>query len=70
MKSNSQAGAPAFAAGPAPVEGGSRLANGGAPRARGAHDLPADAKRQGEKFVKEGLFKDLNEYARDYWSQD
>lgn len=53
----------------AAVEGGTRLATPTS-RAKGANELPADARRQGEKFVKEGLFKDINEYAKDYWSQD
>lgn len=50
------------------VESGSRFASA-APRSKGISELPADAKSQGEKFVKQGLFKDMNEYARDYWSQ-
>ncbi len=52
------------------VEGGSRLSSSAQSRSRGAADLPADARRQGEKFVAQKLFKDLNEYARDYWSQE
>ncbi len=52
------------------VEGGSRVpANGGA-RRRGAGDLPADARTQGERFIKQGLFKDMSEYANEYWSQE
>ncbi|UOF81825.1 hypothetical protein [Caudoviricetes sp.] len=48
--------------------GGSRIASGGS-RQRGVSELPADAKAQGEKFVKQGLFKDLAEYAREYHAQ-
>ena len=62
-------GVTARAQGTSPVEGGTRMAGGGAPRGKGVNDLPPDAKRQGEKFVKEKLFTDLNEYARDFWSQ-
>ena len=49
--------------------GGSRLPSGNGNRQRGASDLPADARAQAEKFVKQGLFKDVNEYARDYFAQ-
>lgn len=55
---------------PASVEGGGRMPTGSGVRAKGASDLPADVRRVGEKFVKEGLFKDLNAYARDYFAQD
>jgi len=54
---------------PLNLEGGSRIANGG-PRQKGASDLPADARAQGERFVKQGLFKNISEYASDYWAQD
>lgn len=54
----------------ATVEGGSRMAISSGARSKGAADLPADARRQGEKFVREGLFKDMSEYAREFWSQD
>lgn len=50
-------------------EGGSRVAGGG-PRPRGAAELPAEARRAGERFVKEGIFKDLNAYAKDYFAQE
>jgi len=54
---------------PAAVEGsGARMS--AAPRQKGASSLTADEKRIGEKFVREGLFKDLNEYARDLYSMD
>jgi len=58
------------ASGPVTVEGGTRIANGGRQRSRGAADLPADARAQGERFIKQGLFKNINEYAAEYWSQD
>ncbi|HEX4922361.1 MAG TPA: hypothetical protein VFV92_16675, partial [Candidatus Bathyarchaeia archaeon] len=52
-----------------PVSGSSETASSGS-RSRGpsARDLPAEAKAAGERFVKQGLFKDLNEYAKDYFS--
>ena len=50
------------------VEGGGRM-SASAQRGRGVNDLPADAKKQGEKFVSQGLFKNLAEYAADYHSQ-
>jgi hypothetical protein len=56
------------ASGPS-VEGGSRLSSSGT-RKRGAMDLPSDAKKQGEKFIQQGLFKNMDEYARDYWSPE
>lgn len=55
--------------GAAAVEGGARIASDRAPRGKGSRDLPADARKMGEKWVKEGLFKNLDEYATDYWSQ-
>jgi hypothetical protein len=55
--------------GPASVEGGTRVASNGGSRSKGAGDLPADARVQGEKFVQQKLFKDINEYARDYFAQ-
>jgi hypothetical protein len=51
------------------VEGGGQRLPTSANRQRGASDLPADARAQAEKFVKQGLFKDVNEYARDYFAQ-
>jgi len=55
--------------GPA-VEGGSRSA--AAPsRGRSAADLPAEAKRAFDKWVKEGLYKpnEINQYAKEYFEQ-
>lgn len=58
-------------AAPAAVEGGSRFSGAqGGSRSRGAADLPAEARRQGEKWVKDGTFKDINEYAKLYWEQE
>ncbi len=37
---------------------------------KGVNELPADAKIQAERFVKQGLYKNVAEYAADYWSQD
>ncbi len=54
---------------PSAVEGGSRFAGGGS-RQRSAADLPADARAQGERFIRDGLFKNLNDYARDYFAQE
>lgn len=48
--------------------GGSRLPSGGGNRQRGASDMPPEAKAAAERFVKQGIFKDVNEYARDYWA--
>lgn len=43
----------------------------GAPRAKpnGVNALPPEAKKEGQQFVKQGLFKDLEEYATSYFSQ-
>lgn len=51
------------------VESGGGRGAASAPRGKGVADLPADAKRQGEKFVKEGLYKNIAEYAADYHAQ-
>lgn len=48
---------------PSAVEGGGR---GVRRQGKGVADLPADAKRQGQKFVEEGLFKSLEDYAKEY----
>lgn len=61
---------PSSRSGPAPVEGGSRVAAGGTSRGRSAADLPADVRKIGERFVKQGLYKKIDDYAADYWSQD
>lgn len=53
----------------AAVEGGRRSSATGV-RQRGASDLPSDARRIGEKFVKDGLFKSVEDYAKAYWTQE
>lgn len=35
-------------------------------RTRGVSELPPEARKAGEKFVKQGLYKSLDEYAADY----
>lgn len=42
---------------------------GGARRGRSSADLPSEAREVGREWVKEGLFKDLEEYAKDYFGQ-
>jgi hypothetical protein len=51
------------------VEGGSRRATSQV-RQKGAADLPADVRRIGERFVQQGLFKDIGEYAKEFWSDN
>lgn len=41
-----------------------------APREKGAADLPAEARRAGEDFVRRGRVKDLAEYARIYFEEN
>lgn len=36
-------------------------------RGKGASDLPAEAKKAAEMFVKDGIYKSVDEYAQDYW---
>lgn len=56
--------------GTSPVEASSsRGMVAGAKRSKGASDLPAAVRAVGEGFVKDGLFKNIEEYAKDYWSQ-
>lgn len=52
---------------PARVDGGGL----GIPRRSGksAADLPADVRAIGKEFVEQGLFKDLDAYAKDYFAQ-
>lgn len=50
--------------------GGGRMPSSMGTRAKGAADLPAEARAAGERFVREKIFKDLNEYARDYWADN
>lgn len=53
---------------PPAVEGGGSRMTASASRGKGWNDLPGDARAQGAKFIKEGLFKDQNDYAKEYWS--
>jgi len=41
-----------------------------APRVKGAADLPPDARRAGEDFVRRGRVKDLAEYAKFYFEEN
>lgn len=52
------------------VEGGERIPVNGQPRRKGAGDLPAEARKAAESFIRQGLFKDMNDYANTYWSQN
>lgn len=47
--------------------GGSRRPSAGG-GGKTASDLPAEARAAAERFVKQGIFKDVNEYARDYFA--
>lgn len=50
-----------------PVESSTGRGAGGGKRGKTAANLPAEARREGEQFVKEGLFKDLNAYAKAFF---
>lgn len=39
-------------------------------RGKGADDLPAEARKVGQEFVSEGVFKSLDEYAASYFAQE
>jgi hypothetical protein len=54
---------------PPAVEGGGTRMTASASRGKGWNDLPSDARAQAAKLIKEGLFKDQNDYAKEYWSQ-
>jgi hypothetical protein len=54
---------------PPAVEGGGSRMSATPGRGKGWNEIPADAKAQGAKFIKDGLFKDQNDYAKEYWSQ-
>lgn len=59
----------AVSADPPAVEGGGTRMTASASRGKGWNDIPSDARAQAAKFIKEGLFKDQNDYAKEYWSQ-
>lgn len=48
------------------VEGGGRMAQGS--RSKGAASLSAEERKIGSRFVKEGLFKSLDEYAKELYA--
>jgi len=50
--------------------GGGRMPSTTARRGKGAQDLPSDVRATGERFVKQGLFKDLNEYAAEFFADN
>lgn len=56
--------------GPAAVEGGSSMSSGGGRRTRGYADLPAEAKRDVDEFVKAGAFKSRDDGAKAYWAHN
>jgi len=41
----------------------------GAKRSKGANDLPSEAAKIGKEFVEEGIFKSLDDYAKQYFAQ-
>lgn len=54
---------------PPAVEGGGSRMSATMGRGKGWNEIPADAKAQAAKFIKDGLFKDQSDYAKEYWSQ-
>lgn len=50
--------------------GGGMPGAGAGRRTKSAADLPADAKAAAERFVKQGIYKNVNEYAADYWADN
>jgi hypothetical protein len=51
------------------VDGGSTVAPIRAPT-RGADSLPPEARRAGEGFVRMGIYKSVDDYAKDYWQEN
>jgi hypothetical protein len=51
------------------VEGGG-LASSPHRRSKGADDLPPEAMKEGREWVKEGVFKSLDDFAKSYWTQE
>lgn len=43
---------------------------GGGKKGKSAADLPKEAKDAGARFVKQGLYKSLDDYAKDYFAQE
>lgn len=54
--------------GHAAVDGGGNFPGTVRKQGKTGADLPAEARTAGEKFVKQGLFKDLNAYAKEYYN--
>lgn len=62
-KFSARASAPS---GPSRVEGGQRAIRTSVKK--GWEHLPPEAKRDGNKFIERGIFKDKEAYAKDYWA--
>jgi hypothetical protein len=62
-------GKKAAANGHAAVDGGGAFPTAGK-QGKGWDDLPSDAKQAGEKFVKDGTFKDRSAYAKAYFEEN
>lgn len=56
--------------GHAAVDGGSAFPTATGNRTKGWDDLPSDAKAAGERFVKDGTFKDKAAYAKAYYEEN
>lgn len=56
--------------GHAAVDGGGSFPGTSRKQGKSATDLPAEAKAAGDKYVKQGLFKDINAYAKEYFAND
>lgn len=56
-------------AAPAVEGGGGRIPSAAASRKRTVSDIPASDRAIGERHVREGLYKDINEWAQDYFNQ-
>jgi len=50
--------------------GGGRMPAASTRKTKGANDLPADVRAVAERFVRDGLFKDVNEYAREFFADN
>lgn len=46
------------------------LAGAGRKRGKGVAELPAEAKEAGRNFVEEGLFENMEAYAKSYWEME
>lgn len=52
------------------VDSGSDFAGVFKSKTKTEADLPAEARAAGERYVKQGLYKDLKAYAKEYWAND